>query len=248
MSGSLPESETRGLGPLYLRVAASLRRQIARGELRPREKLPSIAEMAERHAVSVITVRQAIELLEGEGLIQRFQGRGTFVRDAPGVGANLTLRSDWNSLLEHLEGKRPTLLQMADRVATPPALPEIGTLEPEYRFMRRVHSFEETPYALVDIYLSQRISDLDPEGFKAGMVISRLSSLEAAGVARMRQHIAFTTADEEIARHLSLPLYAAIGDVTRVITDREGRAIYIGLTKYRGDFVTLEFDIEEPPK
>lgn len=248
MSGQPPEPEIRGLGPRYLRVAATLRRQIARGELRPGQKLPSIARMAERYPVSVITVRQAIELLEGEGLIERFQGRGTFVRDAPGVGASLTLRSDWHSLLEHLEDKRPTLLQMADGVAAPPVNPEIGTLEPEYRFMRRVHSFEDTPYALVDIYLSQRISDLDPEGFKQGMVISHLSRLDEAQVARMRQRIAFTTADEEIARQLRLPLHAAIGDVSRIITDREGRTIYIGLSKYRGDFVNLEFDIQEPPK
>jgi GntR family transcriptional regulator len=192
-------------------------------------------------------VRQAIELLEGEGLLRRQQGRGTFVSDAPGIGASLTLRSDWRSLLEHLEGKTPTLLQMIDRVESPPVAPEIGALEPEYRFMRRVHSFADTPYALIDIYLSRRVFDLDPEGFQTGMVISRLSSLAEARVARLRQRIAFTTADEETARHLRLPLHSAIGDVERVIADRDGRAIYVGLTKYRGDFVNLEFDIQEPP-
>ena len=34
----------------------------------------------------------------------------------------------------------------------------------------------------------------------------------------------------------------------RVITEVEGKAIFVGQTKYRGDFVNLEFDLMEPPK
>ena len=232
----------RGAGPLYSSIAATLRRDIADGVLSPGARLPSITELATQYQVSVITIRQALELLESERLIERHQGRGTFVSDHPGIGMTLTLKSDWKTLLEHLEGKKPKLVTVADKVATPLLDPEFGKLEPAYRYMRRVHSFSNTPYALIDIYLSQRVFDLDPEGFTKGMVISRLADLPDARVNRLQQRISFTTADAQTSELLAVPPNSAIGDVLRVITDREGRAIYVGKTKYRGDFVKLEFD------
>jgi GntR family transcriptional regulator len=240
--------EQPGTGPLYLSIAAMLRRDISTGTLSPGERLPAIADLATQHRVSVITIRQALALLETEKLIERQQGRGTFVRDHPGVGLSLTLRSDWTSLLEHLEGKTPTLVNMADKVATPMLDPDMGTLEPAYRYMRRVHSYKTLPYALIDIYLAQRVFDLDPEGFTNGMVISRLSELSDVATTRLQQRIAFTTADPQTSALLNVAPNSAIGDVLRVITDADGNAIYIGKTKYRGDFVNLAFDIKEPPR
>ncbi len=241
-------SAKKTAGPLYLSIASALRRDIANGILSPGERLASITELADQHNVSVITIRQALELLESERLIERQQGRGTFVSDHPGIGMSLTLRSDWDALLEHLEDKKPTLVTMADNVALPMLDASMGQLEPSYRYMRRVHSFANTPYALIDIYLAHRVFDLDPDGFTNGMVISKLSELTEADAARLQQRISFTTADAQTSELLGLPQNAAIGDVLRVITDREGRAIYVGHTKYRGDFVKLEFDVTEPPK
>lgn len=241
-------SSTRGSGPLYIQIATHIRREIANGELVPGQRLPSIAEMAAERGVSVITIRLAIELLESEGLLNRAQGRGTFVSEGPKVGAKLTLRSDWGSLLRHLEGKKPTLIKVADKVATPLVDRSFGELAPSYRYMRRVHSYEDLPYALINIYLDQDIFDLNPKGFTEGMVISQLSNMPEARVARLKQRISFTTADAETADLLQLPANAAIGDVLRVITDTGGKILYVGQTKYRGDYVNLEFDLQESPK
>jgi GntR family transcriptional regulator len=143
----------RGNGPLYLQIATHMRREIANGSLKPGERLPSIAGMAAARGVSIITMRQAIEVLEGDGLLQRLQGRGTFIVESPRVGAKLILRSDWDTLLRHLENKEPKLIKVADRVATPLIDRSFGTLARNYRYMRRVHSHEGLPYALINIYL-----------------------------------------------------------------------------------------------
>lgn len=242
------ESNTRGSGPLYIQIATHIRREIANGDLAPGQRLPSIAEMAVERDVSVITIRQAIELLEGEGLLSRVQGRGTFVAEGPKVGAKLTLKSDWDSLLKHLEGKKPKLIKVADKVATPLVDRSLGKLAPSYRYIRRVHSYEGVPYALINIYLDQAIFDCNPKAFTEGMVISQLSTMPEARVARLKQRVSFTTADPETAELLDLPVNAAIGDVLRVITDADGKIVYLGQTKYRGDFVNLEFDLQEAPK
>lgn len=241
-------STARESGPLYLQIATHMRREIANGVLKPGERLPAISEMARLRGVSVITIRQAIEVLEGEGLLMRYQGRGTFVVEGPRVGARLILRSDWDTLLRHLADKKPTLLKVADKVATPLIDRSFGQLARAYRYMRRVHSHGGVPYALINIYLDQEIFEKRRRAFTEGMVISQLSSMPEARVSRLQQRVTFTTADAETAELLEVPVNAAIGDVLRVITDDAGKIIYVGQTKYRGDFVTLEFYIKEPPR
>lgn len=237
----LVELERKNREPLYLQVAAIIRREIANGILKPSQRLPSIAELAQKYQVAVVTLRQSIAVLEEEGLLMRQQGRGTFISSEPKIGKWLVLKSDWNSLLHHLEGKQTKILTVGDN-APPPAIDtKVGHFESAYRFMRRIHSSGDVPYALIDIHLSQRIYDLDPGAFDRNMVISVLSEMKSAYPLDLHQSIFFTTADQETARALGLAANAPIGDVVRVITDKSGSIIYFGKTKYRGDFVKLEF-------
>lgn len=68
--------------PLYQRLRDDLAAGIAARRWRPGDLIPSEAELAGRHGLSVGTVRKAIEQLVAEGLLERRQGRGTFVRRA----------------------------------------------------------------------------------------------------------------------------------------------------------------------
>ncbi|MER7506225.1 GntR family transcriptional regulator [Nonomuraea pusilla] len=65
---------------LYMRIARELREQIERGELEPGAAVPSESELRRQHGVSRSTVRQALDVLEREGLIVSEHGRGRFVR------------------------------------------------------------------------------------------------------------------------------------------------------------------------
>jgi GntR family transcriptional regulator len=65
--------------PLYLQVKRLLTQKINDGLLTPGEKLPSERELCEQYNVSRITVRQALNDLDKEGLIYRTHGKGTFV-------------------------------------------------------------------------------------------------------------------------------------------------------------------------
>jgi GntR family transcriptional regulator len=66
-------------GPLYVQVAGILRAKICASEWTPRAPLPNEVSLARDIGVSIGTVRKALEMLENEHLIQRRQGRGTFV-------------------------------------------------------------------------------------------------------------------------------------------------------------------------
>jgi GntR family transcriptional regulator, transcriptional repressor for pyruvate dehydrogenase complex len=65
------------------RVVAGLKDRILSGELAPGSKLPSESELIEEYAVSRTVVREAVTRLRGEGLVETFQGRGSFVLALP---------------------------------------------------------------------------------------------------------------------------------------------------------------------
>lgn len=67
--------------PVYQQLAAILRGRIERGDLAPRQVLPSETALVQEHGVSRGTVRRAMEMLRSEGWVRTFAQRGTFVAD-----------------------------------------------------------------------------------------------------------------------------------------------------------------------
>jgi DNA-binding GntR family transcriptional regulator len=63
------------------RMAADLREQIRSGKLKPKDALPSEAQLGDQYGVSRVTVRRALERLQQEGLIAAQSGRGRIVRE-----------------------------------------------------------------------------------------------------------------------------------------------------------------------
>jgi DNA-binding GntR family transcriptional regulator len=72
--------DKRSMLPAYAQMANILRACISRGDYAPGEQLPSESAIAKANGVSAMTARQAVSVLEKEGLVHRIQGRGTFVR------------------------------------------------------------------------------------------------------------------------------------------------------------------------
>jgi GntR family transcriptional regulator len=67
--------------PLYLQVRDILVKRIETGEWSNGRSMPSEGEFAAEFRVSQGTMRCALNQLEGEGILTRRQGRGTFVVD-----------------------------------------------------------------------------------------------------------------------------------------------------------------------
>ena len=67
--------------PAYVALAGAYTRQIRCGQLAPGARLPSYAELVERHAVSEIVARKAIQLLQSQGLVRCVRRQGVYVAD-----------------------------------------------------------------------------------------------------------------------------------------------------------------------
>jgi GntR family transcriptional regulator len=71
--------------PAYVAIAGEYARRIRSGELPPGIQLPSYAEIVDRHGVSNIVARKAIELLLSQGLVRSVRRRGIFVANHPNL-------------------------------------------------------------------------------------------------------------------------------------------------------------------
>lgn len=89
----------------YRQIGQDLASRIGRGEFKPGQPLPSQALLSKEYGVTLMTFRQALSVLEADGLIAQLPGRGTFVTPVP----TLDLRS-LNSLAEDLRAQGVALV------------------------------------------------------------------------------------------------------------------------------------------
>jgi len=89
---TIPPTAARSIGAdlepvrktkVYAEVAAQIQRLIADGRLKPGDRLPPERELAEVFGVSRSSVRDAIRVLETQGLVEPRHGEGTVVRQIP---------------------------------------------------------------------------------------------------------------------------------------------------------------------
>lgn len=95
-----------------------LRRDIREGLYKPGEKLPTHREIAAKYDVARGTVRSAISLLRADGVIQSWQGKGTFVVD-PGGGSTDGQSADYALVVAALEQLATRVEALEERVGVP---------------------------------------------------------------------------------------------------------------------------------
>ncbi len=111
------DGRTNGRIPRYHRIAGTLRERIRQGELRPGARLDNQRRLAKSFGVTLMTLRQALELLEREHLISRRHGLGTFVA-APSIDYDiLQLRRFAGDL--QAKGERVTTRLVGTRFVVP---------------------------------------------------------------------------------------------------------------------------------
>jgi len=67
--------------PLYFKIEMDLRKKIQAGEYSPGQLLPSERALVETYRVSRLTVREAVSRLVAQGMVEKKQGKGTYVSE-----------------------------------------------------------------------------------------------------------------------------------------------------------------------
>lgn len=232
--------------PLYLQIATLIRRRITSGQWAEGYQIPTLEDLMAEFGVGRVTVRQALDIIERDGLVRRQRGRGTFVSKTGADRHWLTLTSNWATLKQATEGTVTKTL--VDRPAdTPPPLAEDeGIVASAYRYLRRIHTLDGRPYALLDIYLDADLYARAPtEAFEKTTVLRLLGTLPGVAVGKAWQTLTIETADTETASLLSVQVNDPVAEVRRIVHDALGRVIYFCHLTYRGDFIRFRIDLKD---
>lgn len=107
-------------------LAAKLIKEINGGQLKPGEKLAGLRETAQRHKVSLATVRHSFKLLAKEGFVISQHGSGTFVNPAMKFKGTKLVGLLTSYHKQDIEGYFEPLFEVANSFD---ALPMVCTLE-----------------------------------------------------------------------------------------------------------------------
>lgn len=143
--------------PAYQQIATDISKRIAQHEWRVNDKLPSEMELSKNYGVSRVTLRQAMSQLEQDDIIERFQGKGAYVKNNP---RRLVQDLAFPSL--DLDPPKPNPIRSRiireERICSEdPVLHDklhVGADTPLIHFTR-LHYFEEKPVGLGSIWFPE---------------------------------------------------------------------------------------------
>ncbi|MCK1356239.1 GntR family transcriptional regulator [Bradyrhizobium sp. CW7] len=227
----------------YHQLATLFRRRIQSGQWKVGEQIPTVDELTVECGVARATIRQALDLLEAETLIERYRAKGTFVRRRPPENLWCEVGTDWSGLLRPNYEATIEILGDDPDVVVQPSGSEIGNLAASYRHVKRRHWRHGQSFLLADLHidesLRERISQRDLESKTALRLIAELPGVD---IVDARQTLTIGTADVETAEALKLPLDAPVALILRQAVDKHGTLVLIAKGIYRGDVV--RFDIK----
>ncbi|MGW5258753.1 GntR family transcriptional regulator [Streptomyces sp. NPDC004012] len=224
-------------------IADDLRHQITTGRINPGERLPSEAGLADRYKVSTVTLRSALAVLQGEGLVEKIHGKGNFVRRPlrkivyvggwgtldPWTAAEAALRVTVHTNMVQANGHLTTLL----KVPTGSPLVEFSC----------VSQGGETPHGLARIYIPR---DLAPAGVLDDDSWWRETATRFAvlgsPLAAVRETVCARLPTPDEASALRIRSVVAVLAITRVATDSTGRVVEAALLVFPGDRVDAVFN------
>jgi GntR family transcriptional regulator len=242
----------------YLVIADELRTQIMSGAVAPGARLPGENELIRRHGVARMTARQALSVLQSEGLTVARKGAGVFVRDfrparrrvwdrsgAPAPAPDREVRSPFPT---RNDGRTPALDQVRvyPDAATPVVAGALG-LEPGTVVWVRNRTFmlDGKPVMLAVSYLPADVVDGSPiteQDPGPGGTYARLAELGHAP-ARVTEELRARMPMRYEAADLKLPPGTAVIVLCRTAFDTDGRPIEFIKMTLDADAYVLEYGL-----
>ena len=236
-SDTMLYGETPG-APRYRQVADVLAAEIESGALQPGSRLPSERTIAQRHGLSRMTARQAVELLLRRGLVTRRPGSGTYVAPA-------RVEHSLQRFAGFTEQMRAQGIEPGGRVLTVRLLNgegseaerALGLINGDACWMvKRVRFGDREPLLVEESYVPASVCpDLTRHNLATTSLYAVMSDEYGVAPVRATETIEPTACEPDAARHLGTRAGAPCILVTRLAYDADGRAVEYARDVYRGD-------------
>jgi GntR family transcriptional regulator len=237
------------LRPLYMQVKEALEDWITNGlqdgSLCPGDRLPSENELSEKLKVSPITVKRALDDLRRQGLIQRIQGRGSFIAEQQKIYLPLNRLFS----LTHLtlqQGMTPArrTLSIAEQSPNPRLADslDIGMEDTVFKLVR-MRLMDDNPVAVETTYLP---SQLFPDFFAIYSDQVSLYDLLAEHyhqeAVRAEDVVTPVLIRPNDARLFEIPVGSLAILIQRLAFNPQNRPIESTKTVFRGDLVSFSIE------
>ncbi len=188
--------------PLYYQVYLDLRQMIQHGIILPGGILPPEMEICQAYSVGRQTVRQAIARLVDEDLVERFAGRGTFVREQPSHIQFFLDRSFSQQMREMGRIPRSQLLSMQPGAVGADVPPLQAYLDKSCLRLERLRLGDSEPIChQVSTILSERCPGIEQHDFATQSLYETLATYYHLTINRI-DHVVRAVASDEYRAEL----------------------------------------------
>lgn len=224
--------------PKYLMIKAILADRLER-QYAPGARVPSESALCADFGVSRVTIQQALNQLEKEGLIRREQGRGTFYLGPPLPRTETKPSELLERVMKYREGAFTRVLRHSLERASPRIAARLA-LAPGAAVVAidRLSFVDDQPIAFTEAFLPEAIGAMvtpDLELLREHTLASLLRDRHGVQIDSVVQTIGATLADPKHAPHLGIEPGAPVIAGERTYFDTTGRPVFVSQTFYRAD-------------
>ncbi len=227
--------------PLYYQLENVLREKITSGTFASGGRIPTEIELIKQYNVSRITVRQALRSLAEDGLIERRQGRGTYVAERKSARRKFTGKIHLTGSLDELIAMgmdtpvKVLEMNLVDADTHEAELLELKAGTPIYR-LKRLRMNENKPFGLIINYLPEEIgSRLTIAELSSGALLHTIESKLGYNLDNARQEIKAELSDPYVANLLDIRVGTALLSIERTVYTDKGVPVEFVHTLYRSD-------------
>lgn len=223
--------------PIYLQLKEKLLDRIHTQEWKPGDCLPSERALCEEYALSRMTVRQAVSELEREGLVQRIQGKGTFVSQEKLTQPLLKLTSFSEDM--RARGFLPSAQTLAlERVPASKTVAAKLEVAPgaEVIMLKRLRLADGEPMAIETAYLdNEKCSPIYDQLAQNKSLYQLMKHTLHITLSGARQSIEIAAVQGWEAKLLHMPEAGMVMRTERQTLDARKSPVEYVVSKYRGD-------------
>jgi GntR family transcriptional regulator len=233
--------------PLYQSVHRELRRRILSGAYAPGVCLPAERMLIAEFGVSLITVRRALDELVLDGLIERRQGVGTFVRErARNVGVDMS-RFTADVLNGRLRLVR-TLLDDSLAPAEPDVAERLGVQAgSRVRHLMRLDCEGGIPFSVDELFIPPALGVCITASMAASPEFLHLWEVEAGIVlVRTEYEVSVQMPRDADQEQLQVGPDSPLLVTGELITGFDKQPLVWAVTRYRGDRTRLRGGFDMP--
>ena len=233
---------TRDEGPLYRQLATRLRAPIDEGVLQPGSPLPREADLARQFGVSLITVRQALRDLEGEGLIKKRTAKPAIVAAAKARNKPLEFQSFAAIAASSLDRRLVIKSYRKERSAA--ACEALGLAVGTACYcLRAVLLVNDRPITQTTFYFPPAIgSRLKRADFDDVVVFRAVQRHLGIQLSRAQIRVRAEIADDVLARALDYDVGGPILATEMLYFSSTGEPVELTISKNRGDEFSITYD------